>query len=190
MEKKFYHTQESVKEYIRQAEGYSGKEIISKLDEYLNDNSKILELGSGPGTDYNILSKKYNVVGSDFSNEFLKVLNEIFSMGEFLQLDAITLDTNKKFDCLYSNKVLQHLSDNDLTKSIIAQSKILNPNGIVCHSFWKGEGEEIFKGMLVNYQTKESLIKLFQKKFEILVLEDYAEFEENDSVFVIAKKSS
>jgi len=187
MEENFYHTQESVKEYIRQAEGYSGQEIISKLENYLSDSSKILELGSGPGTDYNILSKKYNVVGSDFSNEFLKVLHKSFPKGEFLQLDAITLNSDKKFDCIYSNKVLQHLSNNDLKKSISAQSKVLNPNGIICHSFWKGKGDEVFKGMLVNYQTKESLIKLFQKKFEILVLEDYAEFEENDSVFVIAR---
>ncbi len=82
------------------------------------------------------------------------------------------------------------MSDTDLEKSILAQSKVLNSNSIVCHSFWNGEGDEIFKGMLVNYQTKESLIKLFQEKFEILVLEDYAEFEENDSVFVIAKKRS
>jgi trans-aconitate methyltransferase len=106
MEENFYHTQESVKEYIRQAKGYSGQEIISKLDEYLNDNSKILELGSGPGTDYKILSEKYNVIGSDYSNEFLKVLNKSFPKGEFLQLDAITIRTDKKFDCIYSNKVL------------------------------------------------------------------------------------
>jgi SAM-dependent methyltransferase len=189
MNDNYYNTREKVEEYIRQAEGFSGQEIIDTLDTYLSEDSKILELGSGPGTDFGILCKQYDVVGSDLSDKFLNVLREKFPRKEFLQLDAVRINTNLKFDCIYSNKVLHHLSDNDLKKSISAQFKVLNPNGIVCHSFWKGEGDEVFKGMLVNYQTKESLIKLFQKKFEILVLEDYAEFEENDSVFVIARVS-
>ena len=189
MNDNYYNTREKVEEYIRQAEGYSGQEIISKLDEYLNENSKILELGSGPGTDFGIINKKYDVVGSDLSIDFLEVLSEKFPQKEFLQLDAVKINTSLKFDCIYSNKVLHHLSNSELEQSFASQENALNPDGIVCHSFWKGEGEEIFKGMLVNYQTKKSLTKLLQDKFEILVLEDYAEFEENDSIFVIAKKS-
>lgn len=189
MNDNYYNTREKVEEYIRQAEGYSGQEIISKLDEYLNENSKILELGSGPGIDFGILSKKYDVVGSDLSINFLNVLREKFPRKEFLQLDAVRINTDLKFDCIYSNKVLHHLSDNELELSFASQKIALNSDGLICHSFWKGEGEEIFKGMLVNYQTKESLTRLLQDKFEVLVLEDYAEFEENDSIFIIAKKS-
>ncbi|MFN3196546.1 MAG: class I SAM-dependent methyltransferase [Chlorobiota bacterium] len=187
MNDNYYNTREKVEEYIRQAEGYSGQEIIGSLDKYLSKESKILELGSGPGTDFGILSKKYNVVGSDLSIEFLNVLREKFPQMEFLQLDAVKINTSLKFDCIYSNKVLHHLSNSELEQSFASQEFALNPDGLICHSFWKGEGEEIFKGMLVNYQTKESLTRLLQDKFEILVLEDYAEFEENDSVFVIAR---
>ena len=35
---------------------------------------------------------------------------------DLLKLDAVTLTTNKMFDCIYSNKVLHHLTREDLKK--------------------------------------------------------------------------
>ena len=89
MSKEYYKTKESVEEYIKLAEGYDGAELIEKLKNYLPVNSSILEVGSGPGTDWEILNKTLKVVGSDSSDEFLKRLIKKFSNGEFLHLDAI-----------------------------------------------------------------------------------------------------
>lgn len=188
MNDSYYNTKESVEEYIKMAEDVDGGQLIKKLNSFLPSNSLLLEIGSGPGTDFQILKKDYQVVGSDYSIEFLNRLMHNYIKDEFLNLDAVTLSTDKKFDGIYSNKVLQHLTDEALRKSILRQADLLNLNGIICHSFWKGEGDELFKGLLVNYQTDESLAFLFQDKFEILLLEEYKEFEGGDSLLLIAKK--
>jgi cyclopropane fatty-acyl-phospholipid synthase-like methyltransferase len=187
MNQNYYNTKESVEEYIKLAQGIDGRRLIEKLNYFLPPGSLLLEMGSGPGTDFQLLKKEYTVVGSDYSTEFLKRLIRKYKQDEFLNLDATTLETDRKFDGIYSNKVLQHLTDEALKKSITKQAEILNPNGIICHSFWKGEGAEEFNGLLVNYQTKESLGILFGNCFEILLLEEYKEFEAGDSLLFIGK---
>lgn len=184
----YYNTKKSVKEYISLAEGVNGGNLIKKLNAFLPKNASVLEIGSGPGTDWKILNKDYKVVGSDNSKEFLNHLNVNHVRGKFIELDATTLDIEAKFDGMFSNKVLHHLTNEELDKSIENSCKILNSKGIVCHSFWNGKGSEIFKGLFVNYHTKETLKKFFDAKFDILLLEAYQEFEASDSLVIIARK--
>jgi cyclopropane fatty-acyl-phospholipid synthase-like methyltransferase len=184
----YYKTKKSVEEYIRLAKDANGGGLIQKLHEYLPSDSVLLEIGSGPGTDFKILKQLYKVVGSDFSKEFLIHLTSTYPTDEFLNIDATTLNTDKKFDGIYSNKVLQHLSDEALRKSVARQADVLSDHGIICHSFWKGAGNEVFKGLFVNYQTSDSLNHMFKAHFEILLLESYCEFEKGDSLVLIGKK--
>jgi trans-aconitate methyltransferase len=188
MTEKFYHTKESVKQYIQMAKDVNGRELIEKMEQFLAHDSKLLEIGSGPGTDWNILKTKYDVTGSDYSKEFIKHLKSENPHGEFLELDACTLKTKLKFDGIYSNKVLHHLTDQELLNSIQRQHEILIPQGIICHSFWNGEGSEDFKEMFVNYHNETELRTIFDKNFEIQLLEPYKEFEKNDSILLIARK--
>ena len=170
------------------AEGYNGRYIISRLKNHLNQKSKLLEIGSGPGTDWNILNENYMVVGSDNSKEFLKHLSENNPDGKFINLDAVTLSTNLKFDGIYTNKVLHHLTKKELEISITRQSEILNTKGVICHSFWAGEGSETYNGLFVNYHTMKELKHLFASCFEIQIMEPYKEFETDDSIFLIGVK--
>lgn len=188
MTDKYYHTQASVAEYIKMAEGVNGQEHIEKLKTFLPVNSTLLELGSGPGSDWEILKEDFEVVGSDNSLEFLSHLKSKHSKATFLDLDAVTLKTDERFDGIYSNKVLHHLKDDELIDSIQRQYAVLNPGGIVCHTFWKGEGTEEFKGMFVNYHTESELRSFFEKHFQVLILEPYAEFDAEDSILLIGKK--
>jgi ubiquinone/menaquinone biosynthesis C-methylase UbiE len=184
----YYKTDSSVEEYIRLAKDFNGADLIEKLKVSLSTGSSVLEIGSGPGSDWEILKRDFDATGSDFSPQFLERLIKKYPQGEFLALDATTLDTDRQFDGIYSNKVLHHLQDDKIKSSILKQNDLLNHNGIVCHSFWKGEGSEVFKGLFVNYHTRESLKSIFEAKFEILLMEDYKEFEDNDSILLIAKK--
>ena len=188
MQGDYYKTKDSVNEYIKLAKEVSGKDLIEKLEQVLSLNSAVLEIGSGPGTDWKILDKTYNVIGSDNSTEFLEHLRTENPNGEFLELDATTLQLDKEVDGIYSNKVLHHLNDDDLAKSIQRQFDILNTGGIVCHSFWSGEGSEVFKGLFVNYHDKKSLLEKFENYFEIISIEAYKEFEDNDSLLLIGKR--
>ena len=188
MSEDYYITKESVEEYIHLAKDVSGKRLIEKFKLVLAYNSVLLEIGSGPGTDWKILNESYNVTGSDNSIEFLRHLNTENPNGKFLELDAVSLKTGKKFDGIYSNKVMHHLKDNELSDSVRRQHEILNPGGIVCHSFWKGEGSEIFKGLYVNYHSEADLSEIHKDYFEILSIESYKEFEDGDSLLLIARK--
>lgn len=188
MEGAYYRTKASVDEYIKLSENVSGKELIERLSNILTPREKILEIGSGPGTDWKILSELYTVIGSDNSIEFLSHLRTQNPLGEFLELDAVTLETEKKFDGIYSNKVLHHLRDDELTLSIKRQFERLNPDGIVCHSFWKGVGSEVFKGLFVNYHSASDLKRIFETHFEIHSIATYKEFEDHDSLLLIGKK--
>jgi len=188
MTEDYYKTKESVEEYISLAKDVDGGELIERLKQYLPFKSTLLELGTGPGTDWNILKDDFKVVGSDNSREFLKYLIANNPAGKFLELDAATLNTEKKFDGIYSNKVLHHLKDHELIHSIKRQYEVLNTDGIVCHSFWRGEGNEVFKGLFVNYHTEVELRDYFEKYFVMLVIERYAEFEDEDSILFIGQK--
>lgn len=184
----YYKTEKGVEEYIKAAEGYNGSGLIEKLKNYLFPNSHLLEIGTGPGSDWEILNEGFEVTGSDNSQPFLNKLRKKFPNADFIDLDAVTLSTNKTFDAIYSNKVLHHLNDKELNFSIKRQYDLLNPKGIICHSFWKGEGSEIFKGLFVNYHTILNIRNIFSKYFDILLIEKYKEFDDDDSIVLIAKR--
>ena len=184
----YYNTQESVEEYIKMARGHDGKLIIAKMRKYLPPDSHLLEIGSGPGTDWKLLHKHYHVVGSDQSQEFLNHLHASIPEGEFLKLDAASLNTGSLFDGIYSNKVLHHLEDEALQNSILRQYEILRPGGIVCHTFWHGQDSEIYNDLYVNYHTDQGICTLFGEYFDPVLIRYYKEFEKDDSFLYIGKK--
>ena len=56
----------------------------------------------------------------------VRIKNDIYKKKNknayLLLLDAITLKTKRKFDCIYSNKVLIHLTKQELTNSLKKKS--------------------------------------------------------------------
>lgn len=186
----FYKDEENVKKYIEMAEGYDGKYLIEILKNYLPEGSSVLELGMGPGKDLNILNKYYDVTGSDYSKLFLDLYREKFGnmKVDLLVLDARTMDISKTFDCIYSNKVLYHLTKKELRKSLNRQWELLNEEGILFHSFWKGDKIENQNGLNFVYYTEEKLKNMIGDNFEIVDIESYKEMEDDDSLYIILKK--
>ncbi len=169
------------------AEGYDGAELIKILQKHLPENSTILELGMGPGKYTDILKKSYSVTGSDNSQIFLDKYKKNNPDADLLFLDATTLQTQQKFDCIYSNKVLHHLTRENLIKSLQRQKEILNPNGIILHSFWNGSKTENIEGLIFTYYEMDDLKKMTESDFEILATETYTEMEKDDSIYVILR---
>ncbi|MCR9253467.1 MAG: class I SAM-dependent methyltransferase [bacterium] len=186
----FYHKKENVEEYIKISKGFDGSDLIEELKNHLASDSSLLELGMGEGKDLDILANTYKVTGSDYSDAFLNLYKEKNPDSDLVQLDAITLQINKKFDGIYSNKVLHHLHEDELKQSISRQAEILNPNGVILHSFWRGSGIEEFDEMFAMHYMENDLIPLFEKEFKILEIRSYKEMEEDDSLFIVAQKRS
>ena len=183
----FFDTENGVEQYIKMAEGYDGVELIRILQKYLPESSTVLELGMGPGRDMDILKKSYTVTGSDSSQIFLDKYKEKHQDADLLPLDAVTIQTDRKFDCIYSNKVLHHLIREDLAESLQRQKEILNPNGIAFHSFWKGNKVEEMEGLLFTYYEIKDLKKLTESNFDVLSMETYTEMEKDDSIYIVLR---
>lgn len=184
----YFNDKQKVQEYIEMCEGTDGKELIDILKRYLKEGSTVLELGMGSGKDLDILKNYFNANGSDNSQVFLDVYKEKNKDIELFFLDAVTINIKKQFDCIYSNKVLQHLTKKELKQSIVRQKQVLNDKGILFHTFWRGNSEEIYNGLRFVYYEKDELINDFLSTFKIIDINYYAEDEEDDSIYIILQK--
>jgi len=179
----------NVNDYIKMAEGYDGKEIIKILQKYLKPGSTVLELGMGPGIDMAILEEKYKVTGSDLSKVFIDLYLSKKPGADIIQLNAVDMNTDRKFDCIYSNKVLHSVDRNQLQSSFKNQTNVLNSDGLMCHTFWFGDKVILIKGMTFFYYTEETILKYLPSNLEVIHTEVYQELDENDSLLLILKKS-
>ena len=185
----YFNKPENVEEYIRMAESYDGSEFIPILRKYLADGLSLLELGMGPGKDLVLLEKYFKVTGSDYSPVFLKRYKDSHPDADLLLLHAATIQTNRKFDAIYSNKVLIHLTMEGLKLSFQRQYEVLKDGGIAFHTFWLGEGEEEYDGLRFVYLTPETIKPLIDERFEVISPTIYTESEKNDSFFIVLRKT-
>lgn len=183
----FFDSEENVNQYIKMAEGFDGRELIKILKNHLPPGKTVLELGMGPGTDLDLLAGDFQVSGSDRSEIFVNRYLNQHPGADVRLLDAVTIATDDSFNCIYSNKVLHHLTRNELIQSIERQSEVLNPGGLVMHSFWRGDKEEIIEGMRFRYYLEQQLDKLFAQYFKILDIQQYTEMEAGDSIYLLGK---
>lgn len=144
----FYSDPSKVDEYEKMCDEYDGTEIYNVLDKHLTINSTLLELGSGPGSDIQYFQKRYRNTGSDLSEEFLLRCKNRFSNISFKKLDAVSIETNEEYECIFSNKVLHHLDRESLEESLKRQQRVITANGIFAHTFWLGNKEFSMEGML------------------------------------------
>jgi len=184
----FYETEKGVQEYIKLAEGYDGADLIEWLITYLPENSSVLELGMGPGKDLDILLKTYRATGSDFSQLFVDLYLKQHPESDVFQVDAVTMDTQRRFDAIYSNKVLQHLSIDACRQSLAAQHGVLNEGGIVLHALWYGTEYEEFGDLGFQQYTEENFADLLDGRFEILETKIFTEMEKDDSIAFVLKR--
>ena len=106
-----------------------------------------------------------------------------------LALDAVTLETDRRFDAIYSNKVLQHLTPGELTRSLRAQRRILSPHGLVLHGLWRGDRLEVHQGERFQYYTEQTFADRVGELFEIVETGRYAEMADDDSLYVVLRWS-
>lgn len=186
----FYDKKENIEKYAQFVPNHDGAELISVLTTHLAKGSTVLELGIGPGKDFEILTNDYEVTGSDNSLVFLDQFRQRNPRADLMQLDARTLKTDRTFDCIYSNKVLIHLTRQELEQSLARQHEILNENGLLLHSFWHGDKEDIFDDLRITYYTEQQLLELMNDSYEVLEIKRHAKMTEGDSVYVLARKNA
>jgi cyclopropane fatty-acyl-phospholipid synthase-like methyltransferase len=184
----YFDDRKNVDDYIKMAAGYDGGELIEILKKHLPIGSSILELGMGPGIDLQILSADFEVTGSDTSQVFLDLYRDKRPNADLMLLDAETIDTDRTFDCIFSNKVLHHLTREGLRRSFVKQREIVNPGGVVFHSFWYGNKEETFEGLRFVYYREDEVLDMAGPGFDLIVSARYEEMEQDDSFYLLLRK--
>ncbi len=184
----YYDDEYNVQQYIRMSAGYDGRFLINILRRHLPKGSSLLELGMGPGKDLLILSERYLVCGSDSSPVFLQRFRQMHPNLDIKLLDAKCIDTEERYDGIYSNKVLHQLAKDDLAASFLRQALVLNEGGIAFHSFWLGDEQGSRAGMPYIYYRADALSALTSSQFSIVACEQYTEIETDDSFYVLLRK--
>ena len=141
-----FNTRKSAVEYILMSDGFDGRAIVQVLNKYLDAGSTVLEVGMGPGRDIPLLEERYRVTASDISQAFIDLYREKNPDADLLLLDGVTMETERRFDCIYSNKVLHYLDAVQLRRSFVRQGEVLNPGGLLCHTLWYGDKVVQVKG--------------------------------------------
>jgi SAM-dependent methyltransferase len=188
MDPDYYENEHNVASYIKFTPARDGTLLVDALSEHLARRATVLELGMGPGRDFERLGQHFHVTGSDFSRLFLERYRRANTSADLLYLDARTLDTGRRFDAIFSNKALIHLSADELRQSFRRQHAVLNDNGLILHSFWYGEGEQAFNGLNLVYHNENDLPAMLADDFTILALNRHTKQAEGDSIYVLARK--
>ncbi len=183
----FYRGDANAKSYIESRRGLNGQLLVDFLREILDPGSSLLELGMGPGTDLLLLSRHFDVVGSDYSNSFLRYFRRKHTGIEVLRLDAVEIRVKRTFDSVFSNKVLHHLSPEGLRKSLQRQTELVGKGGILFHSFWLGREKSTVNDLRFTKYMPETMVDLFSRFGEVVMTKVYGELNASDS-FCIASR--
>jgi len=184
-----YDTDDGVDRYIEMCAGADGREHVERLKQLLPEGAQVLELGMGPGADFELLRNHFSVLGTDTSFVFLERMQDKRPGADLLELDARTLATTRTFDGIYSNKVLHHLTRAELEASFARQLDRLLPGGVALHTFWYGAcAPEEKAGMLFTYYTEEGLAALVPDGLTVESSRRYTELEADDSIELVLRR--
>ena len=184
----YFDNEKNVQDYIKMVEDYNPIELINILRKNLEKGSTLLELGMGPGKDLDILRNYYNVTGSDSSQIFINRYKKTHPESDIIQIDARDIKIKQKFDCIYSNKVLIHLTKEECNSSFKKQKNILNPSGILFHTFWFGTKTEKYQELLFTYYSEDELKNMVKDDYNIISIERYTEDKKDDSILLIVQR--
>ena len=89
-----------------------------------------------------------------------------------------------RFDAIYSNKVLQHLTRDQMRESLRRQLEVLRPGGVALHALWRGDEDEEHSGLLFTKYTEDSLSEVIPAGFEVVDVAVFKEMATDDSLRV------
>jgi SAM-dependent methyltransferase len=139
-------------------------EILEKFHELL-PKGKVLEIGAGTGRDAKDLTDLgYEYVGTDISEELLKVARARLPNQTFLQQNVYDLSSPEKFDGFWASAVLLHIPKSRINEALQKIKSTLKPNAIGFISVKAGEGEKITKHKFENSNDLERLFAFYSKE--------------------------
>jgi SAM-dependent methyltransferase len=125
---------------------------LADLLKEVKDGEKILDAGCGNGRLLRALGeKKIKYVGTDLSENLIKICQEKYPESDFSVADILNLGVLPEldFDWVFSIAVLHHLPGADLQVAALKQLKNkVRPGGEIVVTVWNMWSEDRFKKML------------------------------------------
>lgn len=157
--------------------------LLPELNEFmhlLDPNSKILDLGCGPGHHSKLFKHKgFEVVGVDLSIEMIKIARREVKGVDFKVMDILNLDFEEMtFDAVWASASLLHVPKENMNSVLQNIHSILKNNGYLYLSLKEGEGENTIQDSRYDglvkfysyYNVNEIESFLLNSRFEILNL--------------------
>jgi len=122
------------KDYLLEAEKVDG--FIQKYKS--TDGNALLDVACGTGTHAGLLSKYYDVVGTDLNQDMLDIARGKHPEIRFIQSDMRSFDLGRKFDavtCLFS-AIGYMRTKKELRQAIKSMSRHLFPGGVLLVEPW------------------------------------------------------
>lgn len=113
-----------------------GPRLSFVMKNYVEQGSSLLHAGSGAGEVDKIIIDKYQITAMDISSQALMKYQSRYPDAQLVKGDITECKIyDKKFDGIYNLGVMEHLTPNQIVKSVNEFSKLLEPKGKLIF-FW------------------------------------------------------
>lgn len=115
-----FHKDTAIQTKVINRNNFTYKIILNVISKFLQDNKRILDIGSGAGTLGLYYAKKgFDVVGIDISQKAVDEANQSakylrLKTAKFIKMNFPQEVPKAKFDFIISTEVIEHLNDDEL----------------------------------------------------------------------------
>lgn len=170
---------------------------------YLPENARILDVGSGPGQFSKYIKERgFDVLGVDYSDEMVAIAKKKVPGVAFQKMDMRDLSFEpESFDGLLISYSLIHIPSNQIPDTLKGFYKVLKPNGYMEIIAQKGKANQVIdepfmptEKMFFNFFTMDRLTKFLKRAGFRIVFQEEKETQDPNSVgnkiiYTIAQKS-
>ncbi|GAB2775675.1 class I SAM-dependent methyltransferase [Salinimicrobium soli] len=181
---------------------------LDQFPEYLNPNSKLLDIGCGPANISVYLLKRLpglQIVGIDLSTKMLELAKRNIPSAAFIKMDCREIDKlEEKFDALVCGFCLPYLSEPEVSHFIKNAAALLNVEGVIYLSTMVsksyisqmvGPSQGGEQRLLTHYHSEEFLRQTLEANAFKILREQHMQEQERDGIefhdhIIIARKSA